>query len=96
MLNILKFVILGAAAGSVLALLGIGVNVIYRASRVMNFSQAAIAVSAAYLYSDFVKFTSVWVALPLALVSGLLLTRVLARQREESAPVKVAVPQGVS
>lgn len=31
-----------------------------------------------------------------ALVSGLLLTRVLARQREESAPVKVAVPQGVS
>ena len=30
-----------------------------------------------------------------ALVSGLLLTRVLARQREESAPVKVAVPQGL-
>lgn len=73
MTEILTFVILGAAAGSVLALLGIGVNVIYRASRVMNFSQAAIAVTAAYAFSDLRSFLPIPLALLGSIIAGLAL-----------------------
>jgi branched-chain amino acid transport system permease protein len=73
MLDIVRFAILGASAGSVLALLGLGVNVVYRASRVMNFSHAAIAVTAAYAYKNFTDSVPWPLALVGALVVGLLI-----------------------
>ncbi|GAA3884242.1 branched-chain amino acid ABC transporter permease/ATP-binding protein [Leifsonia kafniensis] len=71
MLDILRFAIIGAAAGSILALLGLGVNVVFRASRVVNFSHAAIALTAAYAYHDFLGFAPQPVALVLAVVVGM-------------------------
>jgi ABC-type branched-subunit amino acid transport system ATPase component/branched-subunit amino acid ABC-type transport system permease component len=73
MLDIVRFAILGASAGSVLALLGLGVNVVYRASRVMNFSHAAIAVTAAYAYKNFTDSVPWPLAIVGALVVGLLI-----------------------
>lgn len=71
MLDILRFIITGAAAGAILALLGLGVNVIFRASRVINFSHAAIALTAAYTYKEFLAFSPTPVALLLAVAVGI-------------------------
>jgi sulfate-transporting ATPase len=73
MLDLLRFTILGAAAGSVLALLALGVTVINRASRVVNFSQAAIGVTAAYAYHDYLARVPQPVALLLSLLTGVAL-----------------------
>lgn len=71
MIEVLKFAAYGAAAGSILALLALGVIVVNRVSRVMNFSSAAIAVSAAYLYSDVQDIMPAPIALVIAIFSGL-------------------------
>lgn len=71
MLEVFRFALLGASAGAILALLALGVNVVFRASRVINFSHAAIAVTAAYLYKDFIGFAPVPVALVLAILVGM-------------------------
>ncbi|WP_345750848.1 branched-chain amino acid ABC transporter permease/ATP-binding protein [Microbacterium rhizophilus] len=71
MIDILRFTITGAAAGAILALLGLGVNVIFRASRVINFSHAAIALTAAYAYKEFLAILPTPLALLLALVVGI-------------------------
>jgi sulfate-transporting ATPase len=68
MYEFVRFLVIGAAAGSIYALLGLGVNVVYRASRVVNFSHAAIAITSAYVYSEASKQLPV----PLALAVGLL------------------------
>lgn len=47
-----NFAILGIAIGSLYALLGLGLTVVYRSSGVVNFSHGGVAVLAAYLYSD--------------------------------------------
>jgi branched-subunit amino acid ABC-type transport system permease component len=71
MLGVLTFAILGSAAGALIALLGLGVNVIFRASRVINFSHAAIAITAAYSYSTFLTFAPAPLALLLAICVGM-------------------------
>lgn len=73
MLDLLRFVFLGAAAGSVLAVLALGITVVNRASRVVNFSQAAIGVTAAYAYHDYLAYLPQPVALVLAIVTGIVL-----------------------
>jgi len=73
MLEIVRFAIIGAAAGAIYALLGLGVNVVFRASRVINFSHAAIAITAAYAYRDFLEFAPGPVALVLAILVGTLI-----------------------
>jgi len=71
MLGVLTFAILGAAAGALIALLGLGINVIYRASGVINFSHASIAITAAYVYSSFLTFAPAPIALLLAIGVGM-------------------------
>jgi len=71
MQNVLTFAVLGAAAGAIIALLGLGLNVIYRSSRVVNFSHAALAITAAYAYSDFLKAVPAPVALLCAIGTGM-------------------------
>lgn len=73
MLEVIRFAVFGAAAGSVLALLAHGINVVNRASRVMNFSAPAIAVTSAYMYREYLGFTPWPVALVLAIITGMLL-----------------------
>lgn len=71
MIDILRFTITGAAAGAILALMGLGVNVIFRASRVINFSHAAIALTAAYAYKEFLAILPTPLALLLAILVGI-------------------------
>jgi len=100
MLDIARFAILGASAGAILALLGLGVNVVFRASRVINFSHAAIAISAAYLFKDFLSFAPAPVALLLAIMVGMAiggLTDILVMRplRHASALTKAMATIGV-
>jgi len=48
--NLVRFAILGVGAGGVIALLGAGLVISYRASAVINFAYGGIAMAAAYLY----------------------------------------------
>ena len=50
MAQVLIFVVVGLAAGSVYALAGVGVVVTYRTTGVLNFGTGAIATVAAYLF----------------------------------------------
>jgi len=100
MLEVLRFAILGASAGAILAILALGVNVVFRASRVINFSHAAIAISAAYLYKDFLSFAPAPVALVLAIIVGMIiggLTDLLVMRplRHASALTKAIATIGV-
>jgi len=100
MLDVARFAILGASAGAILALLGLGVNVVFRASRVINFSHAAIAITAAYLFKDFLSFAPVPIALLLAIIVGMAiggLTDILVMRplRHASALTKAMATIGV-
>jgi len=52
MIDILRFGLLGAASGGLYAVLALGLVVVYRSTKVINFSHAAIAVTAAYVFND--------------------------------------------
>jgi sulfate-transporting ATPase len=100
MLEVIRFAILGASAGAILAMLALGVNVVFRASRVINFSHAAIAISAAYLYKDFLDFAPAPVALVLAIIVGMLIggltdLAVMRPLRSASALTKAIATIGV-
>ncbi|ASN20140.1 branched-chain amino acid ABC transporter permease/ATP-binding protein [Arthrobacter sp. YN] len=70
MSEILKFAIFGAASGAIYGLLALGVNVAYRASRVVNFAHAAVAICAAYFYNELQAALPTYVAIPLAVIGG--------------------------
>ncbi|UNK46075.1 branched-chain amino acid ABC transporter permease/ATP-binding protein [Arthrobacter sulfonylureivorans] len=71
MIDVIRFALIGAASGAVIALLGLGVNVVYRTTRVVNFSHAAIAITAAYQYKEFIGSVPWPVALILAIAVGM-------------------------
>lgn len=73
MIEVIRFALIGAASGAVIALLGLGVNVVYRTNRVVNFSHAAIAITAAYAYKEFLGFAPWSMALLLAIIVGMLI-----------------------
>jgi ABC-type branched-subunit amino acid transport system ATPase component/branched-subunit amino acid ABC-type transport system permease component len=52
MIGFLQFALLGLGSGAVYCLLAQGIVLTYRASGVVNFAQAAFAMSAAYAYSE--------------------------------------------
>jgi branched-subunit amino acid ABC-type transport system permease component len=69
--DILQFAILGAASGGIIALLALGINVVYRATGVINFSHAATAIATAYVYSDLSEVLPTPLALILCVVAGI-------------------------
>ncbi|MGY1838131.1 MULTISPECIES: ABC transporter permease subunit [unclassified Modestobacter] len=72
--DLLRFAVLGAAAGGLYAVLALGLVVVYRSTRVVNFAHAAIAVSAAYAFNDFRQAgVPAAAALVIAVAVGLLL-----------------------
>jgi sulfate-transporting ATPase len=50
MSDVVRFAVLGLATGGLYSLLGLGLVVVHRASGVVNFANAAIAVAGAYVY----------------------------------------------
>jgi sulfate-transporting ATPase len=63
--DILRFALIGAASGGLYAVLALGIVVVFRSSKVVNFSHAAIGVAAAYVFDD------VRGSLPLAVALGI-------------------------
>lgn len=73
LLDFLRFALIGASTGAVIGLLGLGVNVIYRTTKVVNFSHAAIALLAAYSYAELVQFVVWWTAGLVAILVGMVI-----------------------
>ena len=95
MIDILRFTVNGAAAGVIIALLALGVNVIFRSSRVINFSHAAIALTAAYAYNEFLSFSPAPIALALSVLVGvavgLLVETLVMRPLRHASPLTKAI-----
>lgn len=85
------FAVLGLGAGSVYAILGLGLVLVYRGSGVVNFANGAIAMFATFQYVEFVnggmgKWTAAGVTLALSAVGGVLLYFLVIRPLR-TAPV---------
>ena len=52
MIDYLFFILLGSAAGAIIAALGLGLVITFQGSGVVNFAQGAMAMWVAYVYAD--------------------------------------------
>jgi ABC-type branched-subunit amino acid transport system ATPase component/branched-subunit amino acid ABC-type transport system permease component len=96
MTDILRFGILGLGAGALYALAAIGLVLVFRGSRVVNFAQGAVGMVAAYVFYEIhtVSGLSVWISIPAGLLAsgalGALFNFLVIRQmREASALAKI-------
>ena len=75
MSQIFQFAVIGLGAGSLYAIAAIGLVLVYRGSRVVNFAQGAMGMMAAYVFYELHQnwHLSVVIAIPAGLlVSGVL------------------------
>lgn len=79
MTDVLQYTATGLAGGLATALLALGVVMIYRSTRVLSFTQGAIASLSTYVYYQFstVWDWPAWVSLPLALAGSVLIGAVI-------------------
>ncbi|MDT7544774.1 MAG: branched-chain amino acid transport system permease protein, partial [Actinomycetota bacterium] len=86
----------GLSGGMVYAAVALSLVLIWRATRVLNFAQGAMAMFTAYLgYKVIEHGSSYWVALVVALATGLvmgaLVERLLVRPVENAPPLNAVV-----
>jgi len=91
MKDVFLFAVLGLGAGSVYAILGLGLVLEYRGSGVVNFAHGAIAMFATFQFVDFVdggmdKWTAAALTLALSAVGGVALYVLVVRPMRD-APV---------
>jgi ABC-type branched-subunit amino acid transport system permease subunit len=91
MSDVILFAVIGLGAGAAYAMLALGVVVIYKGSRVLNFAQGAIAMFAAFSYAaltngGMAKVPALLVTLLGAIVGGVLLS-VLVMRPLRNAPL---------
>jgi len=81
MLSLLSYVANGALTGLLYALIAMSFVIIYRSARVFNFAQGEIVIVGAFLVWTFMSAFDlpVWVSIPLALLSSLLLGVLIER-----------------
>ena len=81
MASLLGYVVNGALAGLLYALIAMSFVIIYRSARVFNFAQGEIVVVGAFVVWTFMSVLDFpwWVSVPLALVASLLLGLVIER-----------------
>src|ERR1700722_1712204 len=96
MTDVFRFAILGLGAGSLYALAAIGLVLVFRGSRVVNFAQGAVGMIAAYVFYEVhtENGLSVWVAIPAGLLASAALGAafnflVIRQMREASALAKI-------
>ena len=100
MTQFINMLLIGIGAGSIYALMAIAMVLVWRSTRVINFAQAGMALLSTYIGFELVQKTgNFWIALPLAMVLGalisalveILLIRTLIRH-STSGPVAGIVP----
>ncbi len=71
MIQFINMLLIGIGAGSIYALMAIAMVLVWRSTRVINFSQAAMALLSTYIGFELVQKTgNFWIALPLAMLLG--------------------------
>src|ERR1700728_1628956 len=96
MTNIPRFGIPGLWAGALYAIASIGLVLVFRGSRVVNFAQGAVGMIAAYVFYELhtVNGITVWVSIPAALLASAALGAafnfiVIRQMKEASALAKI-------
>jgi len=93
--DILRFAVIGGAAGGLYAVLALGLVVVFRSSRVVNFGHAAIGVAAAYVFNDvrgdLPTPAAVAVAVAVGVALGLLVDVALMRPLRTASPLTKAI-----
>src|ERR1700728_2526093 len=96
MTNILRFGILALGAGARYSLAAIGLVLVFRGSRVVNFAQGAVGMIAAYVFYELhtVSGLTVWVSIPAGLLASAALGAafnfiVIRQMKEASALAKI-------
>ena len=75
MIQFLNMLLIGIGAGSIYALMAIAMVLVWRSTRVINFAQAGMALLSTYIGFELIQKTgNFWIALPLAMVIGALLS----------------------
>ena len=94
--------IVGIISGSVYALVGVSITLMFRSTGVLSIAHAAFAMVGAYLYADFAgdngwpKPVAALVALALTVLYGLIVERLAMRPvRDGSTTTKLIVTLGV-
>jgi branched-subunit amino acid ABC-type transport system permease component len=69
----LQYILTGISAGSLYALVALGIVLIYRSTRVLSFTQGAIASLSTYVYYQFTTVWDwpAWAAMPVALAASI-------------------------
>lgn len=72
MRDVLQFAIIGLGAGSLYAIAAIGLVLVHRGSKVVNFAQGAMGMMAAYIFYELHQnwHVTVWVAVPAGLLTS--------------------------
>jgi ABC-type branched-subunit amino acid transport system ATPase component/branched-subunit amino acid ABC-type transport system permease component len=95
----LTYLFLGAGLGAVYALCGLGMALIYRASRIVNFAQGAMALVGASVYNNlnqsWPKLPSVLLAVAVCAVLGLVMHLLIQRLGGSSDLARVVVTLGM-
>jgi sulfate-transporting ATPase len=94
-IDLLRFAVIGGAAGGLYAVLALGLVVVFRSSRVVNFGHAAIGVSSAYVFDDLrgdlPTAAAVAVAVAFGVALGLLIDVALIRPLRAASPLTRAI-----
>ena len=78
MAQFINMLLIGIGAGSIYALMAIAMVLVWRSTRVINFAQAGMALLSTYIGFELVQKTgNFWIALPLAMVLGALLSALI-------------------
>jgi len=78
MIQFINMLLIGIGAGSIYALMAIAMVLVWRSTRVINFSQAAMALLSTYIGFELVQKTgNFWIALPLAMLLGALFSALI-------------------
>ena len=99
--NFVEFALLGLGAGAVYALMAQGLVLIYRASGIVNFSQAAMAMVGAYIYAELRLINwpfapaLICAALGCAILGGLIYHQIMRRLRDAAPINRVIATLGV-
>jgi len=75
MIQFINMLLIGIGAGSIYALMAIAMVLVWRSTRVINFAQAGMALLSTYIGFELIQKTgNFWIALPLAMLFGALLS----------------------
>ncbi len=78
MVQLINTILIGVTSGAIYSLMAIAMVLVWRSTRVINFAQAGMALLSTYIGYELIQLTgSYWIALPLAMLAGALISALI-------------------